>query len=214
MQNEKEEKREQYKEDWDIDAWNFLDPNDLWVMDKLIVSKKLGYQCGPMGSDVPHPGTYIIRPIINNLGMGHLSRFETIEKTANNMHPAEFWCEVFTGKHISVDYQWGKPILAVEGTKHKEKPLQRFNRWEIINEAPELPSCLHEIARKYEFMNCEFIGGKVIEVHFRRNPDFRWGNSLMIPKWRDEDAEESTKEMDYIPDPPNYPGGREGVFIS
>lgn len=214
MKKEKKEKKELYKENWDADAWSFLDPDDLWVMDKLIVSKKLSYKCGPMGSEVPHPGEYIIRPIINNLGMGYLSRFEYIENVSPNMHPAEFWCEIFTGRHISVDYEWGEQILAVEGIKHGVKPLQRFIRWQIIDEKLEIPDCIKNVSKKYQFTNFEFIDGKVIEVHFRRNPDFRWGNSLMIPKWSDEDAPESTEGMSYFADPPNYPGGREGVFIA
>ena len=36
---------------------------------------------------------------------------------------------------------------------------------------------------KYEWINCEFIGDKLIEVHFRRNPDFRYNNNVAIPVW-------------------------------
>lgn len=218
MENPKEKEKslekEIYKEDWDVDAWELMDPDDLWAMDKLIVSKKLSYKCGPMGSKVPWPGNYIVRPIINNLGMGHLSRIEYIENISADMHPAEFWCEIFTGRHISVDYEWGQQILAVEGTKHNKLPLQRFIKWEKVADSPHLPECLVDISKKYRFMNCEFVGGKIIEVHFRRNPDFRWGNSVMIPKWHDESIPDGIEEMQYFPDPPNYPGGREGVFVS
>jgi len=40
-------------------VWQTVDPNDIWVMDKLILSRKLGYTCGPVGLDVPVPGVYI-----------------------------------------------------------------------------------------------------------------------------------------------------------
>ena len=34
-------------------VWKKVDPDDIWVMDKLILSRKLGYNCGPVGQDVP-----------------------------------------------------------------------------------------------------------------------------------------------------------------
>jgi len=51
-------------------VWKTADPDDLWVMDKLILSRKLGYNCGPVGLDVPTPGYYIVRPCVNMLGLG------------------------------------------------------------------------------------------------------------------------------------------------
>jgi hypothetical protein len=35
-----------------------------------------------------------------------------------------------------------------------------------------LPKFLFDIAEKYEWMNIEVIGDKIIEVHLRYNPDF------------------------------------------
>jgi hypothetical protein len=35
----------------------------------------------------------------------------------------------------------------------------------------------------YDWINCEYIGGKLIEVQFRRNPNFRYNNSIAIPVW-------------------------------
>ena len=29
--------------------WKTADPDELWVMDTLILSRKLGYKCGPAG---------------------------------------------------------------------------------------------------------------------------------------------------------------------
>ena len=37
-------------------------------------------------------------------------------------------------------------------------------------------------------MCCEYIGGKLIEIHLRRNPDFDWGNTQFIPVWRGQDT--------------------------
>jgi len=30
-------------------VWETIDPDELWAMDKLILSRKLGYVCGPTG---------------------------------------------------------------------------------------------------------------------------------------------------------------------
>ena len=33
----------------DDEVWDVAHTEDLWIFDKLILSKKLGYQCGPAG---------------------------------------------------------------------------------------------------------------------------------------------------------------------
>ena len=74
------------------DEWNQIHPKDLWVYNKLILSRILGYTCGPSGTDVPKSDFYIVRPCMNLLGMGRLSRIEYIEKSTDDFHPSEFWC--------------------------------------------------------------------------------------------------------------------------
>jgi len=51
-------------------VWKSIHPDDIWAMDKLIVSRKMGYICGPVGTSVPAPDYYIVRPCINALGLG------------------------------------------------------------------------------------------------------------------------------------------------
>ena len=46
-----------------------LIPDHIWILDKLILSRKLKYNCGPVGLDVPR-GWYIVRPCVNMLGLG------------------------------------------------------------------------------------------------------------------------------------------------
>jgi hypothetical protein len=48
----------------DADVFDDIALDDLWCVDKLILSKKLGYNCGPAGMS-PTPGHYIVRPIMN-----------------------------------------------------------------------------------------------------------------------------------------------------
>jgi hypothetical protein len=97
-----------------------------------------------------------------------------------------FWCEVFNGRHLSFDYTFGKQILAVEGFRDNNNRLDRFSRWEKVENKFELDEMLQSIASRYEQFNIEVIGDKVIEVHMRHNDDFIGHNSnVIIPIWKD-----------------------------
>jgi hypothetical protein len=168
-------------------AWLNCDPKHLWVFDKLIVSRLSGHICGPRGTPVPKPGEYFVKPVMNIEGMGEKARKIYIEeKTTELLHPGEFWCEVFEGEHLSIDYKGYQPILKTVGTKHSERPYQRFTKWEKTDKWHPLPQFIGLIPLQYRTINCEFIGGKLIEIHLRENPDFAYGNNSMIPVWKDE----------------------------
>lgn len=168
------------------DEWANINEDDLWIYNKLILSKKLGYVCGIAGHKVPKPGKYIVRPSMNLLGMGRHSRIEHIENTTDHFHPSEFWCEVFEGEHLSIDYFKKEPVLSVIGKRDSEK-LYRWASWIKTDKAIKFPKILENLKGEYDWINCEFIDGKLIEVHFRRNPDFRFGNNIAIPVWFDEE---------------------------
>jgi hypothetical protein len=159
----------------------------------------LGYNCGPVGVPVPKSDFYIIRPSFNLLGMGRFARIEWIEQYTEHIHPSEFWCEVFEGEHISIDYKNKYPELVVLGTKDSKDPLYKWSKWEKVDRFIEFPSILNGLKGNYEYINCEFIGNKLIEVHFRRNPDFRYGNNVAIPIWNDQDIKE-VDNYNYIRD--------------
>lgn len=172
-----------------IEEWNQIHSEDLWVYNKLILSRVLGYKCGPVGTTVPKPDFYIIRPCMNLNGMGHLARKEYIYKYTDRYHPAEFWCEYFEGEHISVDYQNQEQKLTVLGIRAEYDPLYKWEKWQKTNRIIKFPRILKNLKGNYEWINCEFIGGNLIEVHFRQNPDFMYGNSEAIPVWNDENCE-------------------------
>lgn len=168
------------------DEWNIIHSHDLWVYNKLILSRVLGYVCGPSGTTVPKSDFYIVRPNTNLLGMGRFSRIEYIEDCTDHFHPSEFWCEIFEGDHISVDYENQEQKLTVLGTRDSDSPLYKWKKWEKIDKKIEFPEILKNLRGDYQWINCEFIGNNLIEVHFRRNPDFRYGNQEAIPIWNDE----------------------------
>lgn len=173
----------------DAEAWGIVDADHLWIFDKLIVAKKAGHKCGPRGVDVPLPGKYIIRPIWNIEGMGVGAYCEYLDSSTLSIPDGFFWCEFFEGEHLSVDYCGFEPVLSVRGTKDTDKPLQRFTHWEKVNHFIPLPQMLVNICLLYKSINCEFIGGKLIEIHVRSNPDFRYSNTIMIPVWPNQPVE-------------------------
>ena len=177
------------------EEWNQIHSQDLWVYNKLFLSRVLGYNCGPFGTSVPKPDYYIIRPSINLMGMGLFARKRFIFPQDESffedygMNPAEFWSEIFTGEHLSVDFQNMESKLVVLGTRDSEDIYYKWNKWEKIERKVEFPSILKDLKGDYEWINCEFIGDKLIEVHFRRNPDFKYENSIAIPIWEGESKE-------------------------
>jgi hypothetical protein len=168
------------------DEWNHIHSEDLWVYNKLFLSRRLGYACGPSGTTVPKPDFYIVRPSFNLLGMSRFARIEWIEKTTDDFHPAEFWCEIFEGEHLSVDFYNKKQELVVLGTRDSKDEIYKWKKWEKIDKKVEFPNILKNLKKNYEWINCEFIGGKLIEVQFRRNPDFRYENTVAIPIWNEK----------------------------
>ena len=170
-------------------AWTNTDIEDLWIYDKLILSKKMGYVCGPTGVDVPEDGFYIVRPVTNivGLGIGAYEQYLTVEGWTDHLQPGTFWSEIFEGDHLSIDYEWGEPILNIQGIRYPES-FVRWKKWIKVEQTVELPDILKPIAKKYQFMNCEYIGGKLIEVHLRKNPDFDFDNVEFIPVWEGQDT--------------------------
>ena len=183
-------------EDIEATSWKNSYDQDLWVFDKLIVARKLGYTCGPVGMDVPQPAFYIVRPCVNIPGMGRGAKYRFIKKTTHHLPSGHFWCEMFSGRHISVDYKNGEQILAVEGFR-RSGYLWQFCKWQKVDDILPLPHIFKDLTNRYEYINIEYIDGKVIELHFRNNPDFVWGNSVAYPVWEKIDVRELYPDVDF-----------------
>lgn len=189
--------------------WKTIEPKDLWILDKLILSRYLGYKCGPAGTDVPCPGEYIVRPCVNAFGMGLDTKKIFLEKSTDHLSPGTFWCEFFEGKHLSVDYKWGKQILCAQGIK-RDDTFTQWDKWIRVSDNMPLPDLLKTNFYHQKWINCEFIGNKLIEVHLRYNTDFRWNNDEYIPVW----TKDVTVPDGYIYiDDPEPVAGRIGALI-
>ena len=103
--------------------WKNPKADDLWALDKLILSKKLGYNCGPAGIEVPKEGDYIVRPVLNVFGLGMGAKKMHLKKDTSHLPIGTFWCEWFEGRHFTVDYAKGKQVRCVEGFKKENLSL-------------------------------------------------------------------------------------------
>jgi hypothetical protein len=175
----------------DSDFWKFVEVDDLWLFDKLILSKKLGYNCGPAGVSPTKTDRYIVRPCVNYRMMSRGAKVMTLREGEDTIPDGHFWCEYFTGRHLSFDYHYGKQVLAVEGFKEFYE-VSKFLYWKKVEDIFELPEFLKHISIKYEWLNVEVIGDKIIEVHLRYNDDFRnHTGTIVVPVWEDETIDTS-----------------------
>ena len=124
--------------------WEKPIADDLWAIDKLILSKILGYDCGPAGIKVTKAGDYIVRPCVNVFGLGMGAEKVYLKDKTNHLPLGTFWCEWFEGRHFTVDYDKGKQVRCVEGFK-KENTLQRWDKWIRVDE--DVP--LHPLIKKH-----------------------------------------------------------------
>jgi len=168
----------------DADSWDIVHPGDRWIFDKLLLSTQLGYCCGPSGYDVPRSGWYVVRPIMNLSGMGAGASIQYLEEGDQSTPLGYFWCEAFNGEHISVDYRWGRPVRAVRGIRSSGSPLYRWDAWERVDDTTLLPI---QARGFYKWMNAEYIGGRLIELHFRRNPDPDY--EVIKPVWEGDETD-------------------------
>jgi len=177
--------------------WVSTHSYDLWVYNKLQVSRVLGYECGPAGLAVPRPDFYIVRPCINFMGMSRHARIEYLEGDTEHIHPAEFWCEVFEGEHISVDYYKGQQELTVKGVRDPQDPLYKWKKWYKVDRVIPLPKVFEEVSQRYDWLNCEYIDGKLIEIHLRGNPNFNYGGESITPVWEGDDISDYIEQSNY-----------------
>ena len=168
----------------DFQAWNKYPQHHNWF-NKLWLSEKLGYKCGPCGTAPTDSKYYIIRPTYNLSGMGVGAEFVYIEKgDMTKVPPGYFWQEIILGKHYSVTYDVNnqfEPISCYEGISFGNE-LWRFNKWIRSDYYPEFPDTFKDL-NDVDIINIEFKGTSPIEVHLRGSADPQYDE--IIPIWKD-----------------------------
>jgi hypothetical protein len=171
----------------DCDILDLIEPEDLWVIDKFILAKRLGYVCGPAGVVPGTASRYIVRPCVNLRTMAMGASFVYLDSASDVIPTGYFWCEIFQGRHRSFDYHHGQQVLAVEGFRTDADRLDRFSHWVKIPDVFELPPLIQQIASRYKWLNVETVGNNIIEVHFRYNDDFANHDAdKIIPIWKEQ----------------------------
>ena len=166
-------------------------PKDLWVYNKLKLSKFLGYKCGNRNKTPVFGKEYVVRPQQNPDGMGVGAKIikltqENFEETVKEGY---FWCEKFEGRHLSYDFEYGINELTVEGVRDSKSPLWKWTRWVKVKDRIELPQFLKPQAQYYRWINFESIGGNIIEVHLRPNKDFlNTTYTEVVPIWSGQEV--------------------------
>ena len=181
----------------DIEVYELLPPQDLWIYDKLIVAKTQGLLAGHASTPIPKTGSYIIRPITNLSGMSVGAYRSYLEGGIQaDIRPGFFWCEdLGASSQISIDYEYGDQVVAYEGYRSPKDPLHKFNLWRINEDVQvPIPKWLLPFVQKYSMINIEMIEGYVVEVHLRSGHDDTWSHA--IPIW----ANESPHTIPDIPD--------------
>lgn len=170
----------------DGDAWAWY-PDYRWVYDKLAIAESQGLECAPHGVNPPAFPVFS-KPIYNLRGMGAGSRvLRSLKDYQRWQRPGHFWMTQLEGEHVSTDVAvvngepgWWRHATGVslgEGV---------FDYW-IIHAAgnSEIEDYCGTWVREHlpgytGMVNCETIGGRIIEVHLRLSDQFP---DLYGPKW-------------------------------
>lgn len=191
----------------DIEAFAAYPNSRAWY-DKLYLAKMFGYICGT--SVIPYDGKWIVRPITNLEGMG-LGASISVFHEGTIIPPDTFYCQVFGGRHITIDYvrknnMWVQTDT-FEGFNTHDNLIQ-FSKWKRISFEYTLPLSMDFIESDY--INIEIIGNHIIEVHLRPNPDPVMYDEFW-PIWS-EDQLPPSDEYVRIPDRESHIG-RLGFYV-
>lgn len=185
-------------------AYKMFPKHRKWF-NKLWLAESMEYDCGPCGLAPEKTGRYIVRPIYNLSGMGVGTEFKFIEAgDCTQVPPGYFWCEILSGRHFSVTYEfrhdinpYWKPISGWQGEYDDENIVWKFKKWTRMNEDsyPTLPRFFNELS-PVRLINVEFKEDKPFEVHLRDTPNPQYDE--LIPIWEgDEKAIDIYEKIGY-----------------
>jgi hypothetical protein len=186
----------------DFEAWEKYPNYHNWF-NKLWLSERLGYNCGPCGTTPKESGTYIVRPIYNLSGMGVGASLKQLTPgDFSQVPPGYFWCEVLTGNHFSATFEfqhdvnpYWKPISCFQGARTSPE-MYRFSAWQRTDYFPPVPRIFNELC-EIKRINIEFKGDSAIEVHLRDSPDPDYDEIIPVWKGDEEKGLDIYTEMGY-----------------
>ncbi len=169
---------------YDRELYQLLPIEDRLWMNKLYLAERLGYICGPCGSNAP-AGEWVVRPIQNLGGMGAGGFYKFVVETTGvndtvKNRPGYFWSEWFEGKSRFSEFIDDKPTYSyVSELDLKDIPIGGEKHWLESTDHIVLPDMIKGVSK---FMTLEAIDDKIIEVTFRLIPD--WGRKITVANYR------------------------------
>lgn len=169
------------------------------IEDRLALARRIGYPCGDHADRPDCAGTWFSKPVSNPAGMGVGARSNHYG-AAGWRHPlnvGDMWMPAFPGLHVSVDFQRRRGGWRQDLTVRCDYDAARGRprRWCLEARTFDVPAPLRSIDA--EWLNVEFIGGRVIEAHARRNADFDRapaGATQALVVWADQRGAAATVE--------------------
>lgn len=143
------------------EAYHEFPVEDRWIFNKLSLAERLGYRCGPLGTEIPAGLEVVIRPIMNVYGDQRGGGFyfsDNRHENFQNYRAGYFWCEKFSGLHEYVHYTSDLVVAFSQG-----EMIGNILHWKEVDSGPseELPLALQNKSR---YLLVERIGGNIIEV--------------------------------------------------
>ena len=154
---------------------------------KLWLSEKMQYNCGPCGIAPNNSGWYIVRPIYNLSGMSlGASKLWIPSDDYSRVPPGYFWCQWFEGTQTSTTYRWSDGQWVAQHcwkATRDHSNLSKFVKWQRNSNRDQyktLPSFFNQLS-DVKLINVEHVGDKIIEVHLRDTPDPCYDE--IVPIW-------------------------------
>lgn len=149
---------------YDREVYPLISSSKRLFMNKLWLSEKLGYACGPTGVAPPKGVDLCVRPIMNIFGGGEGGFYWFNSESPEGLgglsnDPGYFWCEWFDGAITYTEFINDVPVFS-----EKAVTSDRINRWRRTARHIVMPDFIKGISR---YVLLEAIGDKVIEVSWR-----------------------------------------------
>lgn len=153
---------------YDKDIYHLIPEVDRWVVNKLALAEKLGYVCGPCGTDAPN-GRYCVRPMMNMYGNaeGGFYEYTVLDQSPVSRripnHPGYFWNEWFVGGFTFTEFINDVAVASQEAFTNEDG----YNEFQPTNTHLIMPNILKGLSR---YMLLEGLGSQIIEASFRHMP--------------------------------------------
>ncbi len=150
---------------YDREVYPLIPAKHRWLMNKLQLAERLGYECGPTGVKPPPGRDLCVRPMMNIFGFGEGGFYKFNSTTPGDLEglknrPGYFWCEWFNGPRTYTEFINDVPVYSIGATTSGTG----VNKWRETSKHIIMPDFVKNISR---YILLESVGNKIIEVSLR-----------------------------------------------